>query len=121
MSILFYLLAGIAMTIAKGWQVHTQLCTHRYSWKGFVFVFLAWWAMTLPFIVSACDEFACQWSLRFGWWANLFQQVPLFDKLSSDTMVAVVMLAYVILTVYFLGECLGWALYGTRRLLRLAV
>ncbi len=120
MSILLYLLAGIAMTITKGRQVYKQLCTHSYSWKGFIFVFLAWSAMILPFIVSACDEFTCQWSLRFGWWANLIQQVPLFDKLDPGTTVVVVMIAYVILTVYFLGHCLGWALYGARRLLRLA-
>lgn len=118
MSILLSILSAIAITIAKGWQVHKQLWTDSYPRKSFGLIVLAWSAMTLPFIASACNETACQWSLRFGWWANLIHQVPPFDKIGLGTTIAAVMVAYVLLTIYFLGHCLGWVLYGTRRLVQ---
>jgi hypothetical protein len=121
MSILLSILAGIAMTITKGLQVQRQLRSHSYRWGTFGLICLAWSAMTLPFVVSACNEAVCQWSLKFGWWAELIRQIPPFDRLDPGTTTAAVMFAFIVLTVYFLGHCIGWALYSIRSLLRLAV
>ncbi|MFD2342835.1 hypothetical protein [Sinorhizobium terangae] len=109
------------MIIAKGRQVHRLLRSRSYSWKSAGFIFLAWSAMTLPFIVSACDEVACEWSPNVGWWADLLHQLSPFDSLGAGTTVTVVLITYMVLTIYFLGHCLGWMLYGTKRLLRFAV
>ncbi|WP_331374766.1 hypothetical protein [Sinorhizobium chiapasense] len=118
---MLYILAFIVLTIAKGRQVHRLLRSRSYNWKSSGFIFLAWSAVSLPFIANACDEAACRWSLNFGWWANLLHQLSPFDRLDAGTMVTVVMLTYMVLTICFLGHCLGWALYGSRRLLRFAV
>lgn len=121
MQISIYILAGIAMIIAKGRQVHRLLRSRSYNWKGAGFIFLAWSAMTLPLALSACDEAACQSNLNFGWWADLIHQVSPFDRLDAGTTITVVLIIYMVLTIYVLGHCLGWALYGTKRLLRFAV
>ncbi len=121
MSILLSILVGIAITIAKGWQVQAQLAAHNYRLRTFGLISLAWATMTLPIVVSACNETVCQWSLNFGWWSGLVRQVPPFDKLNGDTMTAAIMFAFIVLTVYFLGHCLGWAIYSARSLLRLAM
>lgn len=109
------------MIIAKGRQVHRLLRSGSYNWKSAGVIFLAWSAMTVPFIVSACDEVVCQWSLKLGWWADLLRQVSPFDRLDAGMTVTVVLLTYMVLTIYFLGHCLGWVLFGTKRLLRFAV
>ncbi|THK34579.1 hypothetical protein EHS39_29760 [Ensifer sp. MPMI2T] len=121
MSISIYILAGIAMIIAKGRQVHRLLRSRSYNWKSAGLIFLAWSAMTLPFVLLPCDEVACEWSPKLGWWADLLHQVSPFDRLDAGTTVTVVLITYMVLTIYFLGHCLGWMLYGTKRLLRFAV
>ncbi|MCA1440376.1 hypothetical protein I6F07_09150 [Ensifer sp. IC4062] len=121
MQISIYILAAIVVIIAKGRQVHRLLRSRSYNWKSAGFIFLAWPAMTLPFVLSPCDEAACESNLNVGWWADLLHHVSPFDRLDAGTTVTVVLLAYMVLTIYFLGHCLGWMLYGTKRLLRFAV
>lgn len=117
MSVLIATLAGIALGVAKGVQLQKQLSSRSYSWGKLALICLAWSALVLPSIRSACSTIACQWSMNFGWWTTL---VPLLSSSNATGSAAKVTMTLAgILSVYVFAHVLAWMLYGARRLFQI--
>jgi hypothetical protein len=118
---LVILVAGLIAIIRMVVQVQKSLIAGDYSWRNFGLLSLAWFAVTIPSIQSSCSDVGCQWSVKFGWLISLFYDlVPVAGLEPTARTLLLVMCGYVILTICFLGHCLGCMLYGIQRLFQLA-
>ncbi|KPF41812.1 hypothetical protein [Rhizobium sp. AAP43] len=118
MIFLLSLMACVFLVIARGLQIQRDLVTRQYSWRSAALVSVAWLVTFVPSLQSACTGWGCRWSVSVVWLANQLREVPTFGRLSQDQVTTITMLLVGLLTILFLGQLLGWLLYGTQRLLR---
>ncbi|RYE53238.1 MAG: hypothetical protein EOP18_09420 [Rhizobiaceae bacterium] len=110
--------AFLGLVVWKGIAVRRAIEAKQYSWKVFAVFALAWFAWTVPGLESVCTELGCRYSMRFGWFlSSLAGSTPL-GALRPDAIVALSVLGYAILTLYFCGHCFGWLLHGVARMSR---
>jgi len=117
--ILGYLLSCIVITVMKAFYVGKQIGSPQYSLRNSVLFSIAWLAWTLPGIQTVCYEIGCRYSMKFTWFASWLYQFPPFDRVSPTAMITLAGVGYAVLTIYFLGHCLGWMFYGVRKALRI--
>ena len=114
------LIAFALIVLAIAMQTQRKISAGTYAWRNFYLISIGWLVLILPGIRSFCINGSCKWSVSFTWWIR-----PLYDFLPLDRLspVAILTIAGVIAfaaTVYFVGHVLGWAVFGVRRLFRLA-
>jgi hypothetical protein len=116
--ILLYPLAVILIAVGKAIAVQREIASREYKLRNFGLFSFGWLLWTLPGITAVCSEIGCGWSLRFGWFARFLHQLPLLDQMRPAAMITILGVAYAVLTMYFVGHCLGWTIYGLRALTR---
>lgn len=118
MYVIGYFLCFVVLTLMKGFMERRQIGTSNYSKRNFALFAVAWLAWTLPGVSAGCNEIACRYSVQVGWVLYELAKVVPMMHVNPPAMVIVAMVGYMLLSVYFLGHCLGWLLYGVTSLLR---
>lgn len=117
---LLILLVGVFLMMRTGIKVQKEIVARDYSWRNFGLLSFAWLAITLSGFQSNCSEIGCQWSVQFGWLANLLHQIVPIQGFEPTRTIMLLICGYVIVTIYLLGHWIGWMLYCTRKLFQLA-
>ena len=119
MHVFGILLGTIVLTLLKGFQVQQQIRTGEYSKRGLALFSFAWFFWTLPGLQAACGDIGCRYSVKFGWFLTPLSGFPPLNMLDPASIITLAMVCYAVLTIYFLGHCIGWLIYGIARLFRL--
>lgn len=115
LTILFSLLAAFALTISKAVLVSRLIRDHEYSLRNFVTISVLFSAATAQSIASQCSYLGCGWSLRFGWVPQILRAVFGASPMSDAQLVVLATVVYALLSIYFFGHLLGWAIYALSR------
>lgn len=115
LQLVAYPLCFLALVIMKSLYVRKAIAAGQYPWRNFVIISIGWLVWTLPGLYSACTEVACRQGIRFGWFMNAIAAWYPADMLNPGKLLILLLVAYLILTLYFLAHCLGWILFGLGR------
>jgi hypothetical protein len=108
----------LGLVIMKSLYVRKAIAVGQYSWKNFAIFSIFWLVWTLPALQTLCTEIGCRYRIRVGWFLDTIATWYPSDILNPEKFLILLLLAYLLLTLYFVAHCLGWILFGVGRLRR---
>jgi hypothetical protein len=114
-TILFFLLAVVALTVGKAVLVSRFIRDEEYSRRNFATISVLFLAATAQSASSQCGYLGCGWSLRFGWVPQILRSVFGVLPMPDAQFIVLAIAVYAVLSIYFFGHLLGWAIYAFSR------